>query len=144
MEENEIIEDFEDYSDYNEDLESGSGSPSDPETDGLSNEELLDSIRELVGQTEEESTEEELTEEESTEEDLSEVDYTENLTDILTSINSLSESFETYVESTNIPISQKPISEYTVPEALMCIMVSTVIIKLFLNLIDKFTPKIWR
>ena len=141
MNEENIIEDFEDYSDFVE--ESDPDSLSESGSDSMSNEELIEELRDLLS-TEEESTEEESTEEESTEEESTElIDYSDILDSIYSEITLLNDNFSSYVEEQNLTLFDKPLMAYTVPESLMCIMVSCVIIKFFLKLIDNFTPKIW-
>ena len=131
MNEENIIEDFEDYSDFVE--ESDPDSLSESGSDSMSNEELIEELRDLL------STEEESTEEESTEL----IDYSDILDSIYSEITLLNDNFSSYVEEQNLTLFDKPLMAYTVPESLMCIMVSCVIIKFFLKLIDNFTPKIW-
>lgn len=144
MDENEIVEEFEEFEEeVNEDIEETSNSGSaELEDSSIERDELVDTLRELITEEVEENTSEEaFTEEESTEEVI-EVDYTELLTSISEQIDTQNTLLETYIEDSHISIIDKPLSDYTVGESLLCFVVITILIKGLLKLIDKFTFKI--
>lgn len=137
MEDNEIFENEENIEEESE----GSGS-ADPEESSISREEIIDLMREIVeeNQTEEESSE--VVEEESSEEESSEVDYSEILESILSELEEQSLARSQEIESQNVPITEKSLSDFTVTESLLCIVVCVFLVKGLLKLIEKFSPHI--
>ena len=143
MNEEELFKNEENIEESEEIIEEDSGSGSADPEDSISREEIIDIMREIV----EEQSSEEVPEEEvpsSVSETVSEnsIDYTPYLEQILRDLEEQSVSTVSQNEITNKSLTEKPLSDFTVSEGLLCFLVIFILVKALIKLIEKYTPKI--
>lgn len=137
MEDNEFYENEENI----EEESDGSGS-ADPEESSISREEIIEVMREIVEENSSDEESSEVVEEDPFEEESSETDYSEILESILSELEEQSFVRSQVIESQNVPITEKSLSDFTVTESLLCIVVCVFLVKALFKLIEKFTPHI--
>ena len=119
---------------------------SSAEEDHISDEQIINAIREIINEDDIERSsvsgnsiypEDNLSSNEV-------VDYTQLLTDIKNQNIEISSKLTTIIEDNNKTIFDKEINEYSVQDTVLIAVVIFGVIFIVLSFIKKFTPKIWR
>lgn len=143
----------EDYIFENEVDEVGAPDPSNGSDDltepSVSDDQIIDALRSLINENDIEGDSlsgDEVIEESSSEDSevVEDIDYTELLTDIkyeLIEVNSHLDSIETY-QQTNI--FDRQLNDFNVTDSLLVIVCLFFLVKVFIEFIKHFTPKLWK
>lgn len=151
--------DFENEIDNENDSDINTESDPQDGSDSVTNEDILQAINELKGDTEDENGEDDIEGDslldiqnptESSDEDAEVVDYTEVLNSIYSKLDSMSDNthmtYETlsdYVEYQSQGILDKPLNDYTVGESIGLVIVTVCIGRLFFEIFERIWMK-WK
>lgn len=149
MNEDELLENTVNIEEEASEFNSEDSSETDEVNEDITNDEIIDAIREVINENRENDIEgvDLFTNENNSQDNIQNneiVDYTQLLTDIKNQQIQTNSSLQSIIENSNKTIFDKELSEYNITETILVVIVVALLFTFVVGMIKKFTPKIWR